>query len=88
MNQARLIEQVPKSKTVALSSQENKEAAKKKTLNYQAHEDLGLCVLWIRITKDPMVDTNQDGGTFWKEVAIHYAKEVPGSSQTSGSLKA
>jgi hypothetical protein len=60
----------------------------KKTGKYQPNEDLGLCVLWIRITSNPIVGTDQDGGTFWKRVAIFYKDEVPGSSQSLGSLKA
>jgi hypothetical protein len=70
------------------ASQENEDGSKKKTGNYQPNEDLGLCVLWIRITSNPIVGTDQDGGTFWKRVAIFYKEEVPGSSRSSGSLKA
>jgi hypothetical protein len=85
MNQVEPTKQVTQSPTAA--SQENKECAKKKTGNYQANEDYGLCVSWIRITDNPIVGTNQDGGTFWKRVAIMYKKEVPESDRTAGSLK-
>jgi hypothetical protein len=85
MNQVEPTKQVTQSPTAA--SQENKECAKKKTGNYQANKEYGLCVLWIRITDNPIVGTNQDGGTFWKRVAVTHKKEVPDSSQNAGSLK-
>jgi hypothetical protein len=44
--------------------------------------------LWIRITSNPIIGTDQDGGTFWKHVAIFYKDEVPASSQSLGILKA
>jgi hypothetical protein len=58
------------SQTQTGASQENEECSKKKTGNYQPNKDLGLCVSWIRITSNPIVGTDQDGGTFWKRVAI------------------
>jgi hypothetical protein len=55
--------------------------------NYTKKDDVQLCDLWLNVTQDPVVGTNQTGNGFWNRVTKNYMKALPNVPRTVVGLK-
>ncbi|PLW25448.1 hypothetical protein PCANC_27251 [Puccinia coronata f. sp. avenae] len=75
-------EQTPTSK-----KKKNAEPKITRQRNYSNREDIQLCELWLDVTQDPVVGTNQTGDGFWNRITKKYMIAILDPLQTPVGLK-
>ena len=48
--------------------------------SYTTSEDIHLCRVWLDISQNPIIGTNQSKETFWKRVTSEYNKQKPNAT--------
>ncbi|PLW35257.1 hypothetical protein PCANC_21391 [Puccinia coronata f. sp. avenae] len=50
-------------------------------------EDIQLCKIWLDVTQEPVIGTNQTGNGFWNHITKKYMLAIPDPFQTPVGLK-
>ncbi|KAG2227389.1 hypothetical protein INT45_004345 [Circinella minor] len=58
------------------TSNASKKSGREGFLNYSIAEDLQLCESWLKISKNSVVETDQESVAFWENIRAHFSENL------------